>query len=127
MISYNHIFLAPPPPTVRIFHSISLAMAGESLTLTCSATVQEGIGGSPTLMWSRGAIQQSTGSSLTFDPLLTSHGGVYTCTARLTIPEAGVDVSGLNATTVRVQSMPTSFNIADKELYISCSTQFLLL
>ena len=102
-------------------------MAGQSLTLTCSATVQEGISGSPTLMWTKGGVQQSTGSSLTFDPLLTSHGGVYTCTARLTISEAGVDVSGLNATIVRVQSMSISFNIANKELYFSYSTQFLLL
>ena len=88
-------------------------MAGQSLTLTCSATVQEGISGSPILIWTKGGIQQSTGSTLTFDPLLTSHGGVYTCIARLTIPKAGVDVSGLNATIVRVQSMSTSFNIAN--------------
>ena len=79
-------------------------MAGESLTLTCSASLQEGITGSPTLMWTRGGVQQSNEPTLTFDPLLTSHGGVYTCTARV-IPEAGVDVAGANSTNVVVQGL----------------------
>ena len=43
--------------------------------------------------------------SLSFTSLLTTYGGVYTCTARLSIPNAGVDVSGVNLTTVIVQSM----------------------
>ena len=80
-------------------------MAGLPLTLTCSATVQECIDVSPTLTWTRDGVEQSSGLDLTFDRLLTSHGGVYTCTARLNIPEAGVDVYGTNTTTVVVQSM----------------------
>lgn len=43
--------------------------------------------------------------SLSFSSLLTGYGGVYTCTARLSIPEAGVDISGTNTTIVVVQSM----------------------
>ena len=80
-------------------------MAGQPLTLTCSATVQEGIDVSPTLTWTKDGVEQSSGSVLTFDRLLTSHGGVYTCTARLNIPEAGVDVYRTNTTTIVVQSM----------------------
>ena len=91
-------------------------IAGQSLALTCSATVLEGSSGSPTLTWTRGGVQQSTGSRLTFSSLLTSHSGVYTCTARLTIPEAGVDVSGLNTTNVSVQSMLASYNVANRSI-----------
>ena len=98
---------------MSIVQPSSPVIAGESLTLTCSATVQEGISSSPTLMWTSGS-QQSTGSSLTLNPLLTSHGGVYTCTARLTIPEAGVDVSGLNTLNVSVQSKLASYNVANR-------------
>ena len=87
-----------------IVHSTTLVVAGQSLTLTCSATVQEDIDVSPTLTWTRDGVEQSSGSVLTFDPLFTSHGGVYTCTARLNIPEAGVDVYGTNTTTVVDQS-----------------------
>ena len=101
---------APLPPTVSIVHSNVSVMAGESLTLTCSASLQDGITGSPTLMWTGGGNQlpgdaSLDGPSLTFAPLNTSHGGLYTCTGRLTIPEAGVDVAGANTARVVVQSM----------------------
>ena len=100
---------APSPPTVSIVHSSSSVMAGQPLTLTCSASLQQGIVGSPTLLWTRDGVDQpgeasSDSLSLSFSPLLTSHGGVYTCTARLTIPDARVDVTGTNMTTITVQS-----------------------
>ena len=65
--------------------------------------------GTPTLAWSRDGMELVVGAasgslSLTFSPLTTSHGGMYMCTARLTIPLAGVDVTGNNATNVRIQS-----------------------
>ena len=84
-------------------------MAGLSLTLTCSTSIQEGINGSSTLTWIRDSIEQpgedrSGFLSLSLIPLHTSHGGVYICIARLTIPEAGVDVTESNMTTITVQS-----------------------
>ena len=114
----------PLPPTVSIVHSSLSVMAGGSLTLNCSASVQQGITGSPTLMWTRGGDHlpdgaSSDGPSLTFDPLLTSHGGVYTCTVRLTIPEAGVDVAGANTTRVVVQSMQDNTRLSSQ--FIFCS------
>ena len=101
---------APAAPTVSVVHSSNGSiLAGEQLILTCSATVQEGTMGSPILTWSRDGVELSAEASsnsllLRFSPLLTSHGGVYMCTARLAIPEAGVDVTGTNTTAVRVQS-----------------------
>ena len=105
---------APLPPTVSIAYFSSPVMAGQSLTLICSAVVQEGISGNPTLMWTRDGVGDFIvpGSLLTFEPLLTSHGGVYTCTATLTIPEARVDVSGVNATILYVQSKLLQSNLS---------------
>ena len=119
---------APRAPVVTIIHSSgSPVLAGLSLMLNCSAVVQKGILGSPALAWSRDGVElvgeASSGSLLLpFIPVATSHGGVYTCSVRLTIPEAGVEVTGENSTDVIVQSMkianyevphvafPSSFN-----------------
>ena len=54
--------------------------------------------GSPSLAWSRDDFELAAGAgssylSLPFSPLTTSHGGTYTCAARLIIPLAGVDLS----------------------------------
>ena len=54
--------------------------------------------GSPALTWSRDDFQLADGTgssylSLPFSPLTASHGGIYTCAARLIIPVAGVDLS----------------------------------
>ena len=88
----------------------SLEMAGQSLTLNCSVTIQDGIRGTPTLTWTRVDDDLPTEATsepplLSFSSLYTSHAGRYTCTARLFIPEARVDVSGVNTTTVTVESM----------------------
>ena len=45
-----------------------------------------------------------TTRNLTFDPLRTSHGEIYTCMANITIPEASVAVMSNNSTTINVQS-----------------------
>ena len=101
----------PSPPVVNVIFSNSTIIAGQLLTLTCSATIQEGIRGTPTLTWSREGFDElpvETTSSpplLIFSSLRTSHGGQYTCIARLSIPDAGVVVSGSNTTNVSVQSM----------------------
>ena len=105
---YNTFFqrTAPPIPVVVIVPTSSdSAVAGESLKLTCSATVvPDNLIIDPILTWSRPGVDQigveesietASNLSLTFSPLYTSHGGVYVCSARLTNPEAGVDVTGI--------------------------------
>ena len=104
----NFFTTAPSPPSVSIALSSSIAVAGQPLTRTCSASVQDGISGTPTLIWTRNGMElpgEGSSGSLSFSPLHTSHGGVYTCIARLTIPEAGVDVSGTDTIAIVVQSM----------------------
>lgn len=95
---------------MSIVPSSDSVMAGDPLSLTCSATVQEGISGTPTFSWSRddGALPDDVDDAsplLSFPSLRTSHGGGYTCTARLSIPEAGVNVFDTNSVNVSVQSM----------------------
>ena len=99
-----------PLLAISIAHSSSSVMAGQPLTLTCSTSVQEGVNGSLSVTWTKDDLEQpgevrSGSVSLHLTPLHTSHSGVYTCTARLIIPEVGVDVTESNMTTVTIQSM----------------------
>ena len=85
-----------------------LETAGQPLTLNCSASIQEGIRGIPVLTWTREDASLSSDITsapplLSFPSLLTSHAGRYTCTARLSIPEAGVDIPGVRTTNVSIQ------------------------
>ena len=102
--------VVPSPPTVSIDPFNSLEMAGQPLTLNCSASIQEGIRGTPVLTWTRpegfGDLPSEATSAtplLTFPSLLTSHAGQYTCAARLIISEAGVDVSGASTANISIE------------------------
>ena len=103
----------PPAPTVTVVASSNLTYVGESFNLVCSAlVVPNGLISDLILMWSGPGVDQNSAQlsreasdlSLSFSPLYTSHGGVYVCTARLTIPEAGVDVMATQEITVYTQS-----------------------
>ena len=50
---------------------------------------------------------------LSFPSLHTSHAGRYTCTARLNIPQAGVDISGDRTTSISIQCTCTQLNCHD--------------
>ena len=93
--------------------SSNVAIVGESLNLVCSAMiVPDSLVNDPILMWSGPGVDQNSvqliredrNLSLSFAPLYTSHGGVYVCTARLAIPEAGIDVTGTQVMTIYAQS-----------------------
>ena len=93
---------------MRISPVNSLETAGRPLSLNCSASIQDGISGTATLTWTRvddvlPIEATSEPPLLSFSSLRTNHGGKYTCTARLFIPEAGVDVSGDNTASISVQ------------------------
>ena len=84
-----------------------LETAGQPLTLTCSA-IPEGTRGTPVLTWTREDVGLSADVTsapplLSFPSLRTSHAGRYTCTARLSIPEARVDVFGNSTTNISIQ------------------------
>ena len=52
----------PAPPAIQITQSSASSVARQSLTLNCSATVQEGIMGSLTLAWSRDDVELAVGA-----------------------------------------------------------------
>ena len=103
-----------------------LEMAGQPLTLTCSASIQERIRGIPVLTWTKEDTSLSSDvvsapPVLSFPSLRTSHAGRYTCTARLSIPEAGVDVSGNSRTNVSIQCIHFHCHCTYVEVLLCCS------
>ena len=103
---------ALPPPVVTTSSSGS-STANESFSLTCSVSVVAHLVVDPNITWGymTGVVQtQGTGSSLelTFNPLTTSYGGRYTCTAIVNVPEISVSVSAHNTTdlVVTCKSLP---------------------
>ena len=46
----------------------------------------------------------SNNADLTFDPLKTSHGGEYSCSATISIPQLGITLRGSSTTQLTVQS-----------------------
>ena len=102
--------------------------AGEQLMLTCTANIEEYIQAIPTLTWrlpgntddTSTGLQSTAGTTstitLSFEPLHTSHGGVYVC-------ETSVNISGIAPQfqtaniTVRVQSKWSMVMIESSKRY----------
>ena len=79
--------------------------AGQSLSVQCRFHITDNLIRPPRVQWvnSSGSVQSDT-STLSFSPLLTSHGGEYTCTVTITIPELNILLTGEGNTNITVQS-----------------------
>jgi hypothetical protein len=101
--------IEPPPLSVNILQSCSSVFAGGSLNLSCLAIIPLELVISPDLTWSGPGVDKNVTAksphSLTLDVVHTRHAGIYTCTATLLIPEAGVNLTAIQTTGVTVQSM----------------------
>ena len=103
--------LHPPPPpaelmTPNVNETNLTSPAGQPLSVECSFLhVPAGLIRPPTVQWldSRGSVQSDTGR-LTFSPLQTSHGGVYTCRVNISIPEISLQLTDDGDTTLSVES-----------------------
>jgi hypothetical protein len=99
---------APPTPT-----------GGESYTLDCSARTEDYVISVPSVEWvnidisdrnitqpqqTNGTVTVSANRSLTFNQIRTSHGGRYTCRARVDIPLASINRPNTAMEDIRVQS-----------------------
>ena len=94
----------------------TMGTAGDELQLTCTATTVDNLVESAlvTVQWSGGSVgsdgvtvdntTNSGVSTLTFNPLLTSHGAKYTCQAMINIPSINVMMTSSGSTNVMVQS-----------------------
>ena len=118
----------------------SVTLAGEQLSLTCTATVIEFLKTTPTLTWTlpgnsdhtsvgvTSRLETTSNITLNFNPLRTSHGGLYVCEATVNI--SGVPPQSQTASdTVRVQSKLIMINVekqpmASHFLYSSSSSDF---
>ena len=94
----------------------TVGTVGDELQLTCTATTVDNLVESAlvTVQWSGGSVgsdgvtmdntTNSGTSTLTFNPLLTSHGAHYTCQAMINIPSINVMVTGSDNIDIMVQS-----------------------
>ena len=99
------------PPTVTVAAPGS-AMAGSSLTLTCTVTLPTGVSETPTVQWegpglsttgSVGGSGSTYTSQQTLAPLTLSQAGDYTCTATYT-ENGETSPEGSDTVTVTVTS-----------------------
>ena len=94
-----------------------MGVMGDEIELTCNVTVPENLTVQPTVQWSGGSVgsegvtESATTVSgvtsirtLTFSPLLTSHGAQYTCQAVINIPSISVTKTGNMIVDIFVQS-----------------------
>ena len=90
--------------TITVVDEIS-SRAGQPLSIECSFQALSNLIRPPIVQWmnSTGSVQSDT-STLSFSPLLTSHGGEYTCTVIINIPELNIMLSGRGNTRITVQS-----------------------
>ena len=99
---------------ISIAASSDSSIAGDTYTLTCSmAAIPDDIAVEPILTWSgpgvdQSSVQLSSSNStlaLTFNPLLTSHRGAYTCEAMFNISQVGIsDMTSSITENITVQS-----------------------
>ena len=108
-----------PAPQVQITPEGS-STTGSKHTLICRVTSAENLFSSPDVVWMNGREELDSGDAitvgqavtegsvttrnLTFNPLRTSLGGMYTCMAAINIPDASVAVMNDASTIVNVQS-----------------------
>ena len=94
------------------------ATAGEQLVLTCTVTVVQHLISVPSVEWSGGSVGKGDGviksnttyngvtskKTLTFSPLHTSHGALYTCTATIIDQSINLTITGIKDARIYVQS-----------------------
>ena len=83
--------------------------AGQPFTLVCSFMMPDNLIRPPIVQWlnSTGDVL-SDSSSLYFPVLRTSHGGQYTCTVSISIPELDIELTEDGKTTITVLSKKLS-------------------
>ena len=86
------------------------AVVGEPYTLTCSISTLPGLVNTPTATWTyhNGSVIQSTPTTsvITFNPLRTSHAGLYICRGSIVSPASqGNPLMAMAPLTISVQGM----------------------
>ena len=115
MITFDYTDLPDPNMTISTHTN---ATAGKQLVLTCTVRVVEHLISVPSVEWNGGRVGMGDGvvegnttrtgvvskKTLTFNPLRTSHGALYTCTARLNDQSINFIKTGMKDARIFVQS-----------------------
>ena len=97
---YTTLSTALPPPVVTLSPTSGVPTAGQTYSLTCSVETVPHLVVEPNIEWTklngRSMVSMSSGYSLPlqFDPLMASHGNLYTCRASIDITDINVSLSG---------------------------------
>ena len=124
-----YLSIIPSVPHDAVTASVSrsgTARAGMIYSLTCTVSKISGLVNSPTATWTTGGVAVSNGnditvstttsdtsssSTLTFEPLTTSHEGIYMCLGSLNSPALDEPLTTSNPENQRVQSKPIYLNV----------------
>ena len=81
------------------------SMAGQPFSVECNFTMIPNLVTAPSVQWlnSAGSVV-SENALLSLYPLLTSHGGEYTCIVTISIPQLSILLTAFGSTTVTVES-----------------------
>ena len=106
--------------------SQGIAIAGQRYTVSCMVTKQAALSVTPEITWinpngvevSAQVNSSSTGNTmvssalLEFNPLMTSHNGLYTCQVSLTSATLSLPLNSTATATVTVQSMIHIYHVS---------------
>ena len=97
-------------PRVTVDNDLS-STAGQSLSVKCMFQMTDNLIRPLTVQWvnSSGSVQSDT-STLSFSPVLTSHGGEYTCTVTINIHELNILLTGEGTTRITVESKTFNYH-----------------
>ena len=128
-------FLDLPAPVVTV-KATCKSTAGKNYSLVCSVETVDGVRPRDiSITWITPDKQSVMGTGLTtngtvttgthkFSPLMTSDGGRYTCTGRITDENVGVDVSSYSSVQVNVTSKLGSSLKINIAIVSNCSKPF---
>ena len=124
----NHSLSSPAlPPPVVTSSSYGSTIAGLVYSLQCMVKVVDGLVVVPDVVWMKdgGVLVNGTNTTLTrtmsggnstlnltFNPLLTSHGGQYTCVATISIPQLSLSITNSDV------SVLSEFNVTCMCYYV---------
>ena len=112
-------FLVPPTAVSISTSSEGTAVAGQRYIILCTVTKQNELSVMPEITWLDSNGMEISGqiistssrnttdfsSSVEFNPLLTSHGGIYVCQVSLSSATLSLPLNSSAVSTVTVQSM----------------------
>ena len=129
-MTYIYVFLSVPPDAITATVSSSgIARAGMIYNVICTVSkTVDGLINSPTVTWTTGGVAVTNGdgitvstmtinetaiSTLTFDPLRTSHDDRYSCDGTLTSPALETELMSSTVEILRVQSELCQTSVVD--------------